>query len=670
MIQLNFISKRYLDQTLFEDLTWFIGKRDRLGLVGNNGSGKSTILKMIARLVEPDKGTVDIAKGTTLGYLPQEGVVASGKALMEETLSVFGNLFKMEEEQHALAEQLKDMPEGHPEAEAALERYGELQTMFHLHGGFQLEAEAAQILAGLGFRREDWDQPVETFSGGWQMRIALAKLLLKKPNMLLLDEPTNHLDLEARNWLESYLQEYPFAYIVVSHDRFFLDTTVERIVDLFGRRMEIYTGGYSSYIKQRESKVEALKEAKRRQDEHIEKLETFISKFRYKATKAKQVQSRLKELDKIERIDLPEARRTIHFHFPQPPRSGRRVLELNGVGKWYGPLCVFDRLDLVVEQGEKIALIGPNGAGKSTLMRILARHEELQKGECLLGYNVFPAYFAQDQDDELDPRRNVLETLSDVAPMDMVSQLRTLLGSFLFHGDDVFKPTSILSGGERNRLSLARILLTPANLLLLDEPTNHLDMESKEVLLSALHDFTGTVVFVSHDRYFIDQLATRVLLVGEGRVDSYPGNYEDFLWKKKQEDDSFMGGVKVAEDLRALQMRERPDGRTHTQEAHASPESNPHRIPVEIKGKPKAGRVNPQKLKILEEKVLAAEEEIEQMEKRIIEMEKQMADSEFFKSPGNTQKSMQAWEKARERLREKTDRWELLSSELEQLRET
>ena len=670
MIQLNSVSKRYLEQNLFESLTWFIGRRDRLGLVGNNGSGKSTLLKMIAREIEPDQGTVDITRGTTLGYLPQEGVVATGKGLMEETLSVFEELFQMEAEQHALAEKLKDMPPDHPEAKAALERYGELQTRFHLEGGFRLEAEAAQILDGLGFRRPDWEKPVETFSGGWQMRIALAKLLLKKPNMLLLDEPTNHLDLEARNWLEGYLQEYPFSYIVVSHDRFFLDATVERIVDLFGRRLEVYSGGYSSYIRQREAKVDALKEAKRRQDEHVEKLETFVSKFRYKATKAKQVQSRLKELDKIERIDLPEARRTIHFQFPQPPRSGRRVLELEGIRKYYGPLCVFENLDLTVEQGEKIALVGPNGAGKSTLMRILARREELQHGECRPGYNVFPAYFAQDQEQELDPRMTVLESLGSVAPMDMVPQLRTLLGSFLFHGDDVFKKTTVLSGGERNRLSLARILLTPANLLLLDEPTNHLDMESKEVLLSALRDFTGTVVFVSHDRYFIDQLATRVLLIGQGRAESYPGNYEDFLWKKRQDDSGFMSGVKVAEDLRALRMSPSSPAAAEVPRAASAAEPVRPAVPAEEPAKAKSARVNPQKVKLAQEKVQAAEAEIEKLEKRIADMEKKMADPEYFKSPGNAQKSMQDWEKAKELLQQKTARWEELSLELEQLLES
>ncbi len=668
MIQLNSVTKRYLSQTLFQDLSFFFGRKERLGLVGNNGSGKSTILKLVARLVEPDSGSVDIAKGTTLGYLPQEGIAASGRTLMEETLSVFGDLLRMEEEQHLLAEKLQHMAQDDPEAEATLERYGELQSIFYLHGGFRLEAEAGQILNGLGFLPEDWSKPVETFSGGWQMRIALAKLLLQKPNMLLLDEPTNHLDLEARNWLETYLQEYPFSFIVVSHDRFFLDATVERIIDLFGRKLESYSGGYSSYLKQRENKVDSLKEAKRRQDEHIEKLETFINKFRYKATKAKQVQSRIKELEKIERIDLPEARQTIHFRFPQPPRSGRRVLELEGIRKCYGPLCVFQNLDLVIEQGERVALVGPNGAGKSTLMRIMAERDECQAGQFRLGYNTFPAYFAQDQEQDLDPRLNVLETLTGAAPMDMVPHLRSLLGSFLFHGDDVFKRTTVLSGGERNRLALARILLTEANLLLLDEPTNHLDMESKEVLLDALKRFSGTVVFVSHDRYFIDALATRVLLIGQGRVESYPGNYEDFLWKKRQEDENFQTGVKVSDDLRAIRMKAVPE------EGAVSPEPADSRVTEdttpsspENAGRGKTVRINPQKLQGMRDQVASMEAEIESLETDIARMEKRMADADFFKVSENAQKSLRAWEEAKERLKEKTSLWEEKSLELEQL---
>jgi ATP-binding cassette, subfamily F, member 3 len=665
MIQLNSVSKGYLGQVLFENLTLLITPRDKLGLVGSNGSGKSTLMKMIARQIDPDKGSVDLARGTTVGYLPQDGVAATDRPLFEEAMSVFGELLDMEVEQHRLADRLKHLDPDSAEGRQVLERYGELQTAFQLRGGFALEAQVGQVLTGLGFSKSDWNKPVETFSGGWQMRVALAKLLLQKPNLLLLDEPTNHLDLEARNWLEAYLLEYPHAYLIVSHDRFFLDATVLRIADLFGRKLTLYTGGYTHYLGQREVNVEALLESHRRQQEHIEKLEHFINKFRYQATKAKQVQSRIKELEKIDRIVLPEGRKAIRFSFPQPPRSGRRVLELQAVRKCYGPLEVFHQVDLLIEQGEKIALVGPNGAGKSTLLRILIGQEPTDQGQRTIGHNVLLDYFAQDQDKVLDDRKTVLDTLMAVAPYDMVPHLRTLLGCFLFQGDDVFKKVAVLSGGERNRLALARMLLRPANLLLLDEPTNHLDMDAKEVLLNALQKFNGTVVFVSHDRYFIDRLATRVVEAGQGQLRSYLGNYEDYLWKKQQEDPESIAGIQIANDLRswgkappvsksaAPSAAEKADA---AQPARGS-EQNPNDRPV---------RVNPQKLQALTDRIAGIEEEIAAMESRIKIMERQMADADFFKDHQQAQDSLARWEEAQEVLKEKMRQWEKWIQEREE----
>ena len=384
---------------------------------------------------------------------------------------------------------------------------------------------------GLGFGKEDWQRMTDEFSGGWQMRLALAKLLLQKPNLLLLDEPTNHLDLEARNWLEEYLQNYPHAFLLISHDRYFLDVTVNKIAEIWNTRFWFYTGNYDKFLAQKTQRNEQLQAAYKNQRDRIEQLEVFINRFRYTATKAKQVQSRIKELEKIERIEIPPEEKTIHFSFPQPKASGRIVAEFEGVAKTYpgrngaGEKEVFRDVSFMIERGDRIALVGVNGAGKSTLIRLLAGLEPVTSGERRLGHNVEADYFAQDQYKELDPEARMLDDLWNIAPQSNQTVLRSLLGCFLFSEDDVFKKIGVLSGGERGRYALLRLLLHPANFLLLDEPTNHLDLRAKDVLLDSLQKFTGTVVFVSHDRYFIDKLATRVFEIGDGRVEVFPGNY-------------------------------------------------------------------------------------------------------------------------------------------------
>ena len=392
----------------------------------------------------------------------------------------------------------------------------------------------ADVLKGLGFSLADQQRKTEEFSGGWQMRIALAKLLLARPNLLLMDEPTNHLDLPARNWLEEYLADYPGSVVLVSHDRYFLDATVKRITEVGLKTLTDYHGNYSHYVTEHTARMERLREAHRRQSEEIEKAEVFINRFRYTATKAKQVQSRIKLLDKVERIEIPPERKKIRFKFPESPRPGRVVLELKGARKAYGDNVVLRHLDLMVERGDRIALVGPNGAGKSTLMRILAGVDRPDEGVRLLGHKVVPDYFAQDQAMVLNSARTVLEEMSSASSVSMAPMIRTILGGFLFEADDVYKKVAVLSGGERNRLALAKMLLTASNVLLLDEPTNHLDLDSKEVLLDALDAYGGTLVFVSHDRYFVDKLATKVIEVGDGEAPLYPGGYEDFVYWKKQ----------------------------------------------------------------------------------------------------------------------------------------
>ena len=394
------------------------------------------------------------------------------------------------------------------------------------------------MLRGLGFSQDDLAKPTETFSGGWQMRIALAKLLLGRPGLLLLDEPTNHLDLDARNWLEEYLSTYPHAVILVSHDRYFLDAVVTRITDLNLRTLTDYVGNYSKYVEQRDAMLERLRQAKRDQDEEVARVRMFIDRFRYQATKAAQVQSRIKMLEKVVPIEVPPERKRVRFTFPTAPKSGRTVLELKGVRKAYGATRVFEGIDLLIERGDRVALIGPNGAGKSTLMRILSGVEAPDAGTRTEGHQVVMQYFAQDEATRLEPTLTVYETLEAGSPVQMVPAIRTILGGFLFGGDDIYKKAGVLSGGERTRLAVARMLLRPANTLLLDEPTNHLDMDSKDVLLDALEDFGGTLILVSHDRYFIDKLATKVIDVGGGAASVYPGGYEEYRWSlaKREEE--------------------------------------------------------------------------------------------------------------------------------------
>src|SRR5437764_5652657 len=448
-------------------------------------------------------------------------------------MSVFSKLRAMEEEMEQLTASMSELDHASAEYAQVADRYQRVEHEFQARDGYAIEAQVGSVLTGLGFRKDDWDRQTDEFSGGWQMRIALAKLLLQKPNLLLLDEPTNHLDLEARNWLEEYLTEYPYAVVLISHDRYFLDVTVNRIVEIWNKRIWAYTGNFEKFLAQKTQRQEQLEAAYRNQRERIEQLEVFINRFRYQATKAKQVQSRIKELEKMERIELPEEEKTIHFSFPQPKPSGRIVAEFAGVAKSYGEKQVFRNVDFIIERGDRIALVGVNGAGKSTMIKLLTGIEPLSGGEYDLGHNVQLDYFAQDQYKELDRDARILDDLGKVAPSSRETDLRNLLGCFLFSGDDVFKRIGVLSGGERNRYALLKMLLHPANFLLLDEPTNHLDIRAKDILLNALSAYTGTVVFVSHDRYFIDKLATRVFEIGDGKVEVYPGNYEDFLWRKQ-----------------------------------------------------------------------------------------------------------------------------------------
>jgi ATP-binding cassette subfamily F protein 3 len=514
------------------EANWMIQEREKTALVGANGAGKSTLMKVLAGLETLDYGELQQTRGMSIGYLPQEGLQLSGRTVFEECLTVFDELREIEKELVHLSGQLADLDHTGAEYAAVAERFSALQERFLTLDGYALDAQVGAVLTGLGFGKEDWTRRTDEFSGGWQMRIALAKLLLAKPHLLLLDEPTNHLDLETRNWLEDYLRNYPFGYILISHDRYFLEVTIDRTVEIWNKRLNIYQGNFTKYLSQKEERRTQLIAAYNNQRDQIEHLEAFINRFRYQATKAKQVQSRIKELDKIERIEVPEEEPVIHFKFPQPPPSGRVVVEAKDLAKRYDAKQVFSNVRFTVNRGDRVALVGVNGAGKSTLIRLLTSDEAPTSGSVRLGHNVVSEYFAQDQYKVLDPEARMLDDISRAALKVPESELRSLLGCFLFRGDDVFKPLGVLSGGERNRYALARILVSPSNFLLLDEPTNHLDMRAKEVLLEAIAAFSGTVVFVSHDRDFIDRLATRVFEVEGGAIVCHEGNYEDYQRRK------------------------------------------------------------------------------------------------------------------------------------------
>jgi ATP-binding cassette subfamily F protein 3 len=636
MIQLQGAGKRFGHKLLFENCDWLITPREKTGLVGGNGTGKSTILKIICGMESLDYGSISYTKGIKLRYLPQDGLTLSGRTVFAECMTVFADLHEMEKELETLHHKLAELDPESAEYSLVADRLHHIDSEFRNRDGYAIEAQVGTVLDGLGFHKDDWGRPTEEFSGGWQMRIALAKLLLEKPNLLLLDEPTNHLDLEARNWLESYLNNYPFGYVLISHDRYFLDTTVNRTVEVWNKKVWFYSGNYEKYLAQKAERKAQLEAAYKNQHDRVEALEAFINRFRATATKAKQVQSRIKELEKIERIEIPPDEQTIHFSFPQPKPSGRIVAEFKNVSKSYGAKHVFSGASFVIERGDRIALVGVNGAGKSTMIKLLAGTEPLTSGDYTLGHNAMPDYFAQDQYKELDPERRMLDDLGDAAPRSTNTELRTLLGCFLFSDDDVFKKIGVLSGGERNRYALARMLLAPSNFLLLDEPTNHLDMRAKDVLLDSLRKYSGTVVFVSHDRYFIDNLADRIFEIEDGHVHVYPGNYEDYLWRKA-------GGPEQIQAATA---------------AAREPELEPVAVAADSKK-----RVNPMKLQKLKERLRAVELEVASLESEIARHDASLAD---FKSMEETVRLSEIVAERRKQLEGKVAEWERVSGELEE----
>src|SRR5436190_1933605 len=520
MLTISQVTKAFGGRTLFEDASLQVNRGDRVGLVGPNGAGKSTLFSLILGEASPDEGKVALEKAATVGFLPQEHAPAGEETVLELACAVSPELVKAQRI-------MKSTPEDSAEHHEALHSFDE-------HGGWQLEPKAKRILSGLAFREADFDRPAKALSGGWVMRAHLARLLVQEPDLLLLDEPTNHLDLESLVWFQEYLSNYPGAILMISHDREFLNQLVGSIVEIAHRRLNRYRGNWDSYVEQREAREEQQLAAYKNQQREIASLQQFADRFRAKASKASQAQSKLKQIDRMEKIEAPVAReKTVHFRFPQPPRSGHRVITLKNVDHAYGDLVVYRDLNFEAERGQRIVLVGPNGAGKSTLLKLLAGVLPVQTGVRDLGHNVKVGYFSQYRVDMLDPMQTVLETARDMPNPVSEQVARTVLGSFLFRGDDVFKTTAVLSGGEKTRLALVRLLLDPPNLLLMDEPTTHLDVGSIDALIGALGQYEGTLIFISHDVYFIRAVAKTVLHINAGKLTPYAGDYDYYLDKSR-----------------------------------------------------------------------------------------------------------------------------------------
>jgi ATP-binding cassette subfamily F protein 3 len=648
MLQLEKISLALGDRDLLDEISTLINPGERIGLVGPNGAGKSTLLKIIMGIQEKDAGSIVLSNEETLGYLPQDGVDPDFElTVIEEVETAFSEIFDLEEEVNQLQQKLAETDPESEEHEKLLERYGLLQTKLEASGLYTLRSDVEKILMGLGFKESDFSRNTTEFSGGWLMRIALAKLLLKKPTYLLLDEPTNHLDIESLQWMENFLNSYEGAVIVVSHDRAFLDTITNRTLALRKGKMSDYSGNYSFYERKWEEERELLINAQKNQAKELKETEEFIERFRYKASKARQVQSRVKQLEKIDRIEVEDELANVSFSFPEPERSGQVVMRLESIKKSYGDNVVFDGLDYEIERGDKIAVVGPNGAGKSTMIRILAGIESIQGGERNEGHKVTTNYFAQHQAEDLDLKKDALEVMMSAGSNEKESRLRSILGSFLFRGDDVFKKVKVLSGGEKSRLALAKMLLSPANFLIFDEPTNHLDMSSKNILQQALQQYEGTCVIVSHDRAFLDPIVDKVLEVQKNRVRTYLGNVSYFLDKKKEEAEA-----------------QKNSGASEQSKSASSDDSSlsrkeQRRIEAERRNKI-SKEVNPIKKKL--EKV---EKEIEQSESRKNEIEALMAEVDFYDDADRVKKTSLEYENIKMDLTDKYSKWEEYANRIE-----
>jgi len=653
LIEIVSLEKAFGEKILFSATSLRLGARDRIGLVGPNGSGKTTLFRMITEEEHPDRGEILIRKGVHIGYLSQEPMPLQGQTLLEEVQSGVKELSILEDKMRLLEEEISE--EKDPETlEALAKAHGHLEERYARRGGYALESQAKAILQGLGFREADFSRSSGELSGGWLMRLALAKILLANPDLLLLDEPTNHLDLQSLIWLEAFLGDYLGTIIIVSHDRDFLNRVVTKILAIEGKKIIPYAGNYDAYVDAREKKNAILEAAIESQRKKIEQAGRFIERFRYKATKARQVQSRIKSLEKMERIEEPlESQRTMRFSFPQPIRSGRVVAELKEVHKAYGPVKVYSGVDLTLTREDKVALVGVNGAGKSTLLKLLAGVIEPDAGTIQLGHNASRGYFAQHQLELLDPGKTVWEEIFFLAKDESISFLRGILGAFLFSGDEVDKKVSVLSGGEKSRLVLAKMLMRPANFLLLDEPTNHLDIAARDVLEQTLQDFQGALCFITHDRHLINAVANKVIEVNAGQLTIYPGNYDDYLYKKELEREAQAQNGMIPAAAGA-----------ETKDRAARRSKDQKRLEAEARN-----RFYRETLE-LRQRIQAIDSDLGQGTKEMEELSRQLADPEVYRRGENIPELLKSHAAVKKQVEDLTAEWEMLAQQLERLEQS
>ena len=650
MIRVDKVAKHFGGRTLFDNASLALDPGARIGLVGANGAGKTTLFNMLVGTVVPDEGRIIVPKGTTIGHLPQDVGEIGDAPLVEFVLGGRADIMDLRNELETLTARVSVPGLADDELLRITDRMGEVSAALDIAGGYDLEARAQRILAGMGFEQHRFGDPASTLSGGWRVRLVLSRLLLQRPDVLLLDEPTNHLDVPSVEWLERFLQDYAGTVVLISHDRFFLNRLATTIAALEAGSLYIHHGNFDSYEEGLAERVEMLEKAKARQDREIAQLERFIERFRSKATKAKQVQSRVKRLDKLDRVETTKAQKKVRrFRFAEAPREGKDVVMCRDVAKAFGDNVVYRKLKTSIHRGERVALVGPNGQGKSTLLKLIVGELDADAGTVDIGHSVMVAYFGQHQVEVLDLKRTALGEMEEFAPVDEVPRCRSILGAFLFTGDDVDKKISVLSGGERNRLALAKLLLKPTNFLVLDEPTNHLDMDSREMLLQALREFAGTILFVSHDRYFINELATRVVHVEGGDARSYDGDYDYYS---------------------ATRSRERNTASAAAAAAEAKPSQEPGESRKELRRREAAERTERNRRTRKKRDSLAkVEERIAEIEARTTEISAKLADPDYYaNAPGDEVSALtQEYRTLDSRLEKAYEEWTELSEAIERI---